>query len=269
MNLSKVSQTAILTLVCRVVEAEKSNPLFSDPMAVLCLQRLMSISSEEEKNRFTKWKRMYAGIQARDQRARALTVKNFDDIANRFISDHPGCTVVNLACGFDTRFWRIENRKCRYIELDLPAIIDLKGELLKDHLGYELIACSILDPTWIDQVTSHGSSDFLLLAEGLFMYLPKEDATRLLREVSRRFSRSQLVLDMAPEKYTKGLWKWLLALEARVWGLDVSIAFGIDNPRDIESYGSGFKFIGDAKGSMGRMTSASINAAGPGGSENG
>jgi O-methyltransferase involved in polyketide biosynthesis len=178
MNLSKVSQTAILTLVCRVVEAEKSNPLFSDPMAVLCLQRLMSISSEEEKNRFTKWKRMYAGIQARDQRARALTVKNFDDIANRFISDHPGCTVVNLACGFDTRFWRIENRKCRYIELDLPAIIDLKGELLKDHLGYELIACSILDPTWIDQVTSHGSSDFLLLAEGLFMYLPKEDATR-------------------------------------------------------------------------------------------
>jgi methyltransferase (TIGR00027 family) len=261
MNLSNVSQTAILTLVCRVVESEKDNPLFSDPMAVLCLQRLTSISSEEERNRIGKWKKMCSGLQARDQRARALTAKTFDSIADCFISDHPGCTVVNLACGFDTRFWRLENRNCRYVELDLPAIIELKGEILKEHLGYELLACSVLDPSWIDQLTANGNSDFLLLAEGLFMYLPEQDATRLLQELARRFSRSQLVVDMAPKKYTTGLWRRLLALEARAWGLDVSIVFGMDNPRDIESYGSGFKFIGAAKGSMGPIISAAINAA--------
>jgi O-methyltransferase involved in polyketide biosynthesis len=205
--------------------------------------------------------KMYAGIQARDARARVTTVRSFDSIAKLFISNNPECTVINLACGFDTRFWRIANENCRYVELDLPEVIELKREILKDHLGYELIGCSILDTSWIDQVTSNGSSNFLLLAEGLFMYLPKPDATRLLHVIAERFNRSQFVLDMAPEKYTKGLWKRLLQLEARAWDLDVSIIFGINNPRDIESYGNGFKVIGIMKGSIGPIITVSINAA--------
>jgi O-methyltransferase involved in polyketide biosynthesis len=260
MNLPQVSQTAILTLVCRVVESQKKKPVFNDPMAVLCLERLMSVSSEEEKKLIIKWKKMYGGIQARDAKARLRTVMSFDSIVNLFVSNHPGCTVINLACGFDTRFWRIENEKCQYVELDLPGIIELKREVLKDHLTYELIACSIFDTAWIDQVTSNGNSNFLLLAEGLFMYLPQQDATRLLQEIARRFTRSQLVLDIAPEKYTKGLWKRLIHLESIVWGIDVSFVFGINNPRQIESYGNGFKVIGDIKGNVGSIITVSINA---------
>jgi O-methyltransferase involved in polyketide biosynthesis len=261
MNLSEVSQTAILTLVCRAVESEKVNPIFNDPMAVLCLERLESISSQEEKNRIIKWKKMYGGIQARDARARIRTVRSFDSIADLFISTHPGSTVINLACGFDTRFWRISNENCRYIELDLPEMIGLKREILKDHLGYELIGCSVLDTSWIDKVTSNGNSNFLLLAEGLFYYLPKQDVTRILQSIAQRFNRSQFVLDMAPEKYTKGLWKRLIQLESRVWGIDVSFVSGINNPNEINSYGNGFKVIGDVKGSVGSIITVSINNA--------
>jgi len=157
MDLSEVSQTAILVLTCRAIESEKNNSVFNDPMAVLCLERLLSISSKEEKKRILRWKSMYAGTQARDRKARAMTARSFDSIANLFISDHPGCTVVNFACGLDTRFWRIENKKCSYIELDLPEMIELKRELLEDRLDYELIGCSVLDPAWIDRVTSKGN----------------------------------------------------------------------------------------------------------------
>ena len=169
--------------------------------------------------------------------------------------------MINLACGLDTRFWRIENEKCKYIELDLPGMIDLKREILKDHLGYELISCSVLDISWIDQITSNGNSNFLLLAEGLFYYLPKQEVIRLLQVLAQRFNRSQLVLDMAPEKYTEGLWKRLINLESRAWDIDVSFVFGINNPRDIESYGNGFKVIDDVKGSVGSIITVSINAA--------
>jgi O-methyltransferase involved in polyketide biosynthesis len=261
MNLSEVSRTAFLPLLCRVIESEKKDPVFNDPMAVLCLERLLSISSEEEKNRIMKWKKRYAGINAHDEKARALTVRSFDSIASQFISNNPGCTVINLACGFDTRYWRIENKKCKYVELDLPEMIELKREILKDHLDYELIGCSVLDTSWIDQVTSNGNSSFLLLAEALFYYLPKQDVTRILQVIAQRFNRTQLVLDMAPEKYTKGLWKRLIQLESRVWDIDVSFVSGINNPHDIESYGNGFKVIGDVKGSVGSIITISINAA--------
>jgi O-methyltransferase involved in polyketide biosynthesis len=260
MKLSEVSRTAILALLCRVVESEKKNPVFNDPMAVLCLERLMSISSEEEMNCILKWKKMYAGINARDAKARALTARSFDNIASIFILNNPGCTVINLACGFDTRFWRIEHEKCTYIELDLPEVIEMKREILKDHLDYELMGCSVLDSSWIDKVTSNGKSGFLLLAEALFYYLPKQEVTRLLRVIARRLYRSQLVFDMAPEKYSKGLWKKIISLESRVWGIDVAFVSGIDNPRDIESYGNGFKVNGVVKGNVGSIITVSINA---------
>jgi O-methyltransferase involved in polyketide biosynthesis len=140
-------------------------------------------------------------------------------------------------------------------------MIDLKREILKNQLSYELIGCSIFDTAWIDQVTENGNSDFLLLAEGLFMYLPKHDSINLLQEIARRFTSSQLVLDMAPEKYTKGIWKRIIDLEARAWDLDVSIVFGINNPHDIEAYANGYKVIRVEKGSIGPIISVAVNDA--------
>ena len=262
MELSQVSRTAILLLICRAVEAEKNQSAFHDPMAVLCLERLMPIASEEDKRWIIKRKRMYEGIQARDAKAGVRRVKAFDNIANRFIADNPKCTVINLACGFDTRFWRIENDKCNYIELDLPGVIELKKEILKDHLGYEVIGGSVLDTSWIDKVTIDGNTGFLLIDEGLFPWIPPQDATRLIKEIGERFYRSQFVLDMVPEKYTKGIWKRLIRLHSRIdFGLDVFWVFGIKNPHDIEAYGNGLKVVGVEKGSAGPIITVSVNAA--------
>jgi O-methyltransferase involved in polyketide biosynthesis len=71
MNLTDVSRTAILALLCRVVESEKKSPTFNDPMAILCLERLLSISTEEEKKRIMQWKKMYAVHNAQEAKARA------------------------------------------------------------------------------------------------------------------------------------------------------------------------------------------------------
>ena len=138
---------------------------------------------------------------------------------------------------------------------------DLKKEMLKDHLGYEVIGCPVEDTAWIDEVTANGNSNFLLLAEGLFMWIPPQDATRVLKEFGERFTRSQLVLDMVPERYTKGIWKTLVRLHSRIdFGLDVFWVFGIKDPHDIEAFGSGLKVIGEQKGSAGPIITVAINA---------
>jgi methyltransferase (TIGR00027 family) len=262
MNISQVSRTAILTLIVRAVTSEKENTYLNDPMAVLCLERLVSMASEEEERRIIGRKRFYGGIGAHDAIAGARRARSFDDSANRFIAGNPQCTVINLGCGFDTRFWRIENKGCRYVEIDLPEVVALKREILKDQLGYELIGCSVLDASWIDQVTANGNSRFLLLAEGLFPYLPKPDAMQLFQQLAQRFTRSQLVFDTVPEKWTKGIWKSLLRLHSRLdFGLDVSWVFGIENPRDIESYAPGLRVLGHVKASGGPIITVSINAA--------
>ena len=125
-----------------------------------------------------------------------------------------------------------------------------------------MIGSSVLDTSWIDKVTMNGNTGFLLLAEGLFPWIPQQDVARLLKEIEERFYRSQLVLDTVPEKYTKGIWKKLVRLHSRIdWGLDVFWVFGIKNPHDIEAYGKGLKVIGEEKGSVGPIITVSINAA--------
>lgn len=260
LNLSEVSMTAFLPLLSRVIESGRQDAVINDPMAALCLERLMALASDAEKARILKWKNKYTGSHAREARSSALRSANFDRIADAFIAARPGCTVINLACGFDTRYWRIDHENCKYIELDLPEMVALKRGILKDHLAYEMIACSVLDAAWIDQVTSKGNRDFLLLAEGLFYYFPKEDVIRILQEIARRFERSQLVMDTAPESYSRGLMKWLIGLESRAWGVDVSLASGMKSPREIESYAGGYKVIGEAKGNLGPIITGTINA---------
>jgi O-methyltransferase involved in polyketide biosynthesis len=262
MDLSQVSRTAILLGICRAVEAEKDPAEFDDPMAVLCLERLLSIASEEEKRWMLRHKRTYAGIQERDAKAGVRRNRAFDHAADLFIAAHPGCTVINLACGFDTRFWRIKDEDCRYIELDLPEVIRLKKEILKEELDYEVIGASVMDTSWIDTVTAQGNSDFLLIAEGLFMYFPKHELIRLFTEFGERFTRSQLVLDMVPEQWTRGIMKSLLRLHSRIdMGLDISYLSGIRNTHELEAYGKGLKVIGQEKGSAGPILTVSINAA--------
>lgn len=260
MELSPVSRTAILLLICRALESEKGRPGCDDPMAVLCLERLLAGASGEDRRWIEREVRVYSGLQAHHAREGVRRGQAFDRAADRFIADHPHCTVINLACGFDTRFWRIQNERCRYIEIDLPEVMALKVELLQPQLKYETIGGSVTDPAWIERVTATGNTDFLLLAEGLLPWLPQPEAAGLLKQIGDRFVRSQLVLDVIPEKYTRGIWKLLLRLDARIsWGLDAAMAFGIRDPQQLEAYGTGLKVIGEEKGSAGPILTFSIH----------
>jgi O-methyltransferase involved in polyketide biosynthesis len=263
MNIADVSKTAILTLLCRVTKAEKKNPTIYDPMAILCSENLLAIVSEEDKRWILKAKKKVAGILASDINALIKRVKYFDRITDDFISNHPSCTVISLAAGFDTRYWRINNKNFRYIELDLPEVIALKKEILKEQLDYDLIGCSILDSSWIDHVTKNGNSNILIIAEGIFMYLPKQEVISLFQLILQRFTDSQIVLEMATETFTKGLGKKLASWYWKsFFGLAVSYASGIKKPEDFESFGKGLKIIDVSKGSVGPLITASINSNG-------
>jgi O-methyltransferase involved in polyketide biosynthesis len=242
------------------VKAEKKNPMIDDPMAILCYEKLPAVASEKEKRWMVRTKKMFEGILSYDINPLIKRISYFDRVTSDYISTHPNCAVVSLACGFDTRFWRIQQKDCSYIELDLPEVIALKKEILKEHINYELIGCSVLDHSWIDRVTEKGNSNILIIAEGIFMYLPKEEVISLFQIISQRLTDSQITMEMADEKYTKGLMKRITTWYfKKFYGLDVTYLFGITKPHDFEGYADGFKIIDIGKGSVGPLITASIN----------
>ncbi len=241
MKLSDISRTAIVTLRSHVIESKKRNPIIKDPMAEYCLNRFVSLASGDEQEQLFKRK-----LATRLTSHIAIRVRKYDLIVNDFIANNPKCIVVNLGCGFDTRYWRINNQKCQYIELDLHEVIEIKKEILKDKLNYKLIGCSVLDTSWIEKVTKKGNRNVLLIAEGLFMYLDRDDAINLFKTFSEKFYHSQIVLEVVTDRYTRGIWKKIIIMKMKKeLGLDSgsSYNFGIKNAHELETYGDGIKVI--------------------------
>jgi O-methyltransferase involved in polyketide biosynthesis len=259
MNLSNISRTAIITLVVHVIMSEKK--IINDPMAVLCLENMMSLATEEEKQQIIKTKNLLKGIGRFDAKSMTKRLKIMDAIVNDHITHNLNCTVINLACGFDTRYWRIDNKKCNYIEIDLSEVVAIKQELLKENINYEIIGCSVLDYSWIDKATTSGNENFLIIAEGLLNYLPEQDVRNFLQTISQRFINSQIVFDMFPKYLTKGLWKIITTWHSRLLlGMDISFESGYNKPKEIESYGFGYKIIDIKKLGYGSMIiNSSIN----------
>lgn len=61
--------------------------------------------------------------------------------------------VLHLACGLDSRAQRVDvPDTALWYDVDLPAVMDLRRELFKESTRYRMIAASVVDRAWLDQV---------------------------------------------------------------------------------------------------------------------
>jgi O-methyltransferase involved in polyketide biosynthesis len=182
-TLTGVSETALLTLRGRANEARRPDAIIDDPMAVKLMD---SIDFD-----FAKF-----GAGARqDVAVRALA---FDNQARRYLAAHPKATVVALAEGLQTSFWRLDapDAQFRWLTVDLPPIVDLRRRLLPREERVSELAQSALDFSWMDEVDP--TDGVFITTEGLLMYLQPDEAMGIIRECARRFPGGQMMFDLPP-----------------------------------------------------------------------
>lgn len=193
-ELTGVSETALLTLQVRANEARRPDSIIDDPMAIELVDGI----------EFDFAKFGYARRQ--DMALRALA---FDAATKSYLVDHPAATVVALAEGLQTSFYRIEasgvSDQFRWLTVDLPPIVELRSKLLPHSDRVTLCAESALDYTWMDKVDS--SDGVFITAEGLLMYLQPTEAMGLITECAKRFPGGRMMFDVAPA--------WVSALTTR------------------------------------------------------
>jgi adhesin HecA-like repeat protein len=184
-TLTGVSETALLTLRSRANEARRPDSIIDDPMAISLMD---SIDYDFSKFGF-------AGRQ--DMALRALA---FDNYARRYLVDHPSATVIALAEGLQTSFYRLDaaglGSRFRWLTVDLPPIIELRSRLLPHSDRVSVAAQSALDFSWMDRVDN--SNGTFITAEGLLMYLQPDEALGLIAECAKRFPGGQMMFDLPP-----------------------------------------------------------------------
>jgi O-methyltransferase involved in polyketide biosynthesis len=183
-TLSGVSETALLTLHARAAEAGRPDSVIDDPMAVALVD---SIDFD-----FAKFGTSRQGI--------ALRARAFDIATTSYLDRHPSATVVALAEGMQTSFWRLDaatpDGQFRWLTVDLPPMIDVRARLLPASPRVSVCAQSALDYSWMDSVDD--SNGVFITAEGLLMYLQPEQALELIAQCAKRFPGCQMAFDLPP-----------------------------------------------------------------------
>ncbi|CKI27073.1 class I SAM-dependent methyltransferase [Mycolicibacterium smegmatis] len=184
-SLTGVSETALLTLQVRANEARRPDGLIKDPMAV---QLVDSIDFDFAK---------FGHSHRQDMALRSLI---FDRATSDYLRDHPKATVVALAEGLQTSFYRLNeagvgDQFC-WLTVDLPPMVEIRNKLLPPSDRVRTRAQSALDYSWMDQVDD--SEGVFITAEGLLMYLQPEESMGLIKECARRFPDGQMIFDLPP-----------------------------------------------------------------------
>jgi O-methyltransferase involved in polyketide biosynthesis len=129
---------------------------------------------------------------------RIIFTREMDRYVRDFISRHPEAVVVHIGCGLDSRFERVaeRNSQVEWYDLDLPEVIELRRKLIGDeHERYHLLACSVLEPSWLDTVKVHTQRPFLFLAETVFVYFTEAQVRSLVLTLRDHFPGAKLLFD--------------------------------------------------------------------------
>ncbi len=185
-----ISDTALWVAAYRARETERPDALFRDPLARrLAGERGENIARSMQFGERHAWS--YVARTWLIDRIVAAQVRQGTDM------------VVNLAAGLDTRPYRMDlRRSLRWIEVDLPAMIDYKEQVLSG----EKAACELkrvrLDLSNVNArrelfaELGRSATKVLVLSEGLVIYLTRDEVGMLARDLAAQPSFQNWMLDL-------------------------------------------------------------------------
>ena len=180
-NISGVQETLLLPLWGRAFETETAHPRLIDRKAVEIINSLDYDFSRIQET------------QALSQHGWVARSLHTDNLARDFIQRHPGGTIVNIGCGMDTTFSRVDNGKIRFYELDLADVIDLRKKFYEDDDRHISIASSFLDTEWFGKIEV--SDGLLFLAGGVFYYFSEDRIRKFFIQAADHFTNCDFFFD--------------------------------------------------------------------------
>lgn len=244
-EISDVAATSFVTLYCHAIESQSKHPILDDPKAVeitLELNKILSgsikrLSRDLVQGKLKKQLVIHIAIRA----------KQYDRYVSDFLEHSPDGIVVNIGCGLDSRFLRVDNGRVIFYDLDLPEVIEIKKQFFKENERYHFISSSVLDHEWMSIVAKH-KGPFLFLAEGVFMYLHQEDVQSLILKLQSQFPGTELVCEVVNSlwltKPLKKIMNFKMQKELHL-GKDATFHFGIRDSQEMEEWHTGIELLDD------------------------
>lgn len=223
--LSGVSETMLIPMYARALESRKANHVINDQAAVRMIEQLDYDFSKFDKHKMIMWGCV----------ARAII---FDRELKKHIARHPECVCINIGCGLDTRFNRVDNGKIFWCNLDLHPVIDIRKQLLPDRDREVSVAESVFSDTWIAQIPKRNHAVFII--EGTLMYFTETQVKNLFSMIRQNFPNATVFAELSSTVMVNG--------QKRYGVVDTATAafkWGIRRSKDVEIICPFMKLVGE------------------------
>ena len=221
-NVTGVPETMIQTLYARAKESMKPNSTIKDDMAAEIVSQLDYDFSNADKD-----SAMSSGVIAR-------TIV-LDEMVGKYLTKHPKTVVVNIACGMDTRCYRMKGKYLRWYNVDLPETMEVRERFLTEDGPIYQIAKSAMDASYIDDITYEGE-DVLVVIEGLSMYLKEADIRQILAIIDQAFPKAMVLIEVMSPFVVKHV------KEKSIEGSNAKFTWGIKNGKLLEQMVPSFTY---------------------------
>lgn len=177
-----VQETLLLPLWGRAYETQQARPRLVDDKAVEIIGKIdYDFSTIHE-------------TQAVSQHGWVARSLHTDRLVLEFIKKHPKGTIVNIGCGLDTTFSRIDNGEITFYELDFPDVIELRKHFYDDSERHISIASSLHDTDkWFDKIKV--VDGLLFLAGGVFVYSTEAQMKKFFKATADYFKECEFFFD--------------------------------------------------------------------------
>ena len=219
-RLSGVPETMLQTVYARAKES-RGRGAIHDAKAEEIIEKLDYDFSLADKDTA-----MHSGVIAR-------TIV-LDRLTKAWLGAHPGAVVVNIACGLDTRCYRMSGY-AHWYNLDLPETMAVREKLLPESGAISQIAMSAMDD-WGGKI-SEQNVPVLIVIEGLTMYLNAKDVQQIFAVISSRFSQATIFVETMNPTIVRHF------KEKSIDASNAKFIWGIKNGKALAELLPGFRFM--------------------------
>ena len=177
-----VMETLVLPLYGRAYCSKNYPDIFPDKEAEALIDRIDYDFEHLETNKLTTvvW---------------AVRKRFLCDRVKAYLAKKPNATIVNLGCGADDSFPEVDNGKCRWINLDLPDIIEARKSLFTLREREKNAPYSAFDTSWFDEVETAPEDGLFVISGGVLMYFDDETVKGLFTALAARFPGGGICFD--------------------------------------------------------------------------
>ncbi|MCB0508445.1 MAG: class I SAM-dependent methyltransferase [Bacteroidetes bacterium] len=228
LQLGTVQETLLLPLIARVKETEFKHPILNDTKSVE-LYKQLEVNEKKLLRNMTE-----IGIYGLCYRAYKM-----DETIRAFLVKNPNGKILDIGSGLDTTYYRCDNGKALWYDLDMPDSMALRKQLLpppNNRVTY--IAKSMFDYSWIDDIGDI-SNGLLITIPGVLPYFKEADVQAFFTTIAPKLKGAEIMFDVISQM-------GIFFVDARIKAAGMKNAhlkWGILDPKTISSWSKHIELI--------------------------